>query len=74
MIDHWTIAHGLTELGSSYMMINGPHTDAVEVVPAAVLFRHMGYFPWGKGAWIHGDDEGTVLSAADVLERINQDA
>jgi hypothetical protein len=73
MPDYWTIAHGVTELDAAYMMINGPLTDAIEVVPAAALFVRAGYFPWGKGAWIHESDEGTVLSTADVLERISQD-
>lgn len=31
--------------------------------------QEAGFFAWGHGAWIHRDDEGTVMSTDDALER-----
>lgn len=36
---------------------------------ATALLKRAGYFRWGVDAWIHEDDQFTVLSTADAVER-----
>jgi hypothetical protein len=39
------------------------------MIDAARVLRRLGWFSWGKDAWIHQDDEGTVLSTNDALRQ-----
>ncbi len=39
---------------------------------AHALLRSTGFFSWGPGAWIHEQDEGTVMGLDDALELATQ--
>lgn len=65
---HYELPSGLTGsypcdgLGPAY---RGPRPEDYKRLRAA------GFFSWGSDAWIHEDDEGTVMSTADALERLS---
>jgi hypothetical protein len=44
--------------------------EEARAILAAFVLRAYGYFQWGRGSWIHKRDEGTVLTAAEALERV----